>query len=172
MAERLVLYLFRQDKEKIKEFSNNLLEFQNVKTCQKCFNIAENDLCQFCGNSKRIQNIICIVEEPLDIIPIEKTGLYNGLYFVLGGNIFQSEGEKNLNIAQLLNRIKSEKFEEVIVATNPTTEGDATTLYLKKKMNGLGTKVTSLARGLSTGGDIEYADEATLTAALTNRKEI
>lgn len=172
MAERLVLYLFRQDKEKIKEFSNNLLEFQNVKTCQKCFNIAENDLCQFCGNSKRIQKIICVVEEPLDIIPIEKTRLYNGLYFVLGGNIFQSEGEKNLNIAQLLNRIKSEKFEEVIVATNPTTEGDATTLYLKKKINGLGTKVTSLARGLSTGGDIEYADEATLTAALTNRKEI
>lgn len=174
MAERLVLYLFRQDKEKIQEFAENLENIQHMKSCQKCFNIAEDDLCETCKDQKRNQKILCVVEEPLDIISLEKTRAYSGLYFVLGGTIFQSNGEEsNLKINELLARIKKDKIEEMIIAVNPTTEGDATALYLKNKIKLLqGIKVTRLARGLSTGGDIEYADEATLSAALTNRREV
>lgn len=185
MAERLVLYLFKQDKERIREFSKNLEDIQNMKSCQKCFNIAEDELCEICKSSKRNQKIICVVEEPLDIISLEKTGSYQGLYFVLGGTIFQNSSESDLKIPQLLKRIQNEKIEEIIIATNPTTEGDATALYLKRKIYSVksrlgGTaegvfnrvRVTQLARGLTTGGDIEYIDEATLSSALNNRKEM
>lgn len=173
MAERLVLFLFREDKEKIEEFAENLKNIKNLKSCRRCFNIAEGELCEICKNKNREQKTICVVEEPLDIISIERTGIYKGLYHVLGGVIFSSAKEKTeLKIPELLSRIKKEKISEVIIATNPTTEGDATVLYLKRKLLPLKIKVTRLARGLSTGGDIEYADEATLSEALTNRKEL
>ncbi len=170
MAERLVLYMFKQDKSKIQEFAENMENLKNMRSCKRCFNIAEEELCEICKNSKRNQNQICVVEEPLDIISLEKTGAYQGLYFVLGGNIFQNENDLKIN--DLLNRIKDEGIEEIIIATNPTTEGDATALYLKRKIQPLGVKITQLARGLTTGGDIEYIDETTLSAALNNRKEI
>lgn len=172
MAERLVLYLFKQDKEKIQEFADNLEQIQHMKSCRKCFNIAEEDLCEICSNSKRNQKQLCVVEEPLDIISLEKTRIYQGLYFVLGGNIFQSNDKNELKIPELVKRIENEKIEEIIIATNPTTEGDATALYLKRKIQPLNVKITQLARGLTTGGDIEYIDDATLSAALSNRKEI
>jgi recombination protein RecR len=170
MAERLVLYLFKQDKEKIQEFSENLASLKNLKICQKCFNVAEGDLCEICKDPRRIQNTICIVEEPLDIISIERINLYKGLYHVLGGTM--ESGEQDLKIPELLKRIKEEKTQEVIIAVNPTTEGDITALYLKRKIQPLGVKLTRLARGLATGGDIEYADETTLSEALTNRREL
>ncbi|HEX8973996.1 MAG TPA: recombination mediator RecR [Patescibacteria group bacterium] len=190
MAERLVLFLFKQDREKIKEFAENLLEIKNLSICKKCFNIAESDLCEFCKDSKRDQHSICVVEEPLDIISIERTRAYNGLYHVLGGVIQIGDSGEELKIPQLLSRIENEKISEVILATNPTTEGDATALYLKRKMQSLGAhpaksgeaglpsaefsrvKITRLGRGLSTGADLEYADEITLSEALTNRKEL
>jgi recombination protein RecR len=173
MAERLVLYLFKQDTEKIKDFSEALQELKSLKTCQKCFNISEGELCEICKNSGRDRKTICAVEDPMDIISIEKTGAYKGLYHVLGGVIFFGNGEKiDLKIPQLLERIKKENISEVILAVNPTTEGDATALYLKNKLKPLNVKITRLARGLSTGGDIEYADEITLSSALTNRREI
>lgn len=173
MAERLVLFLFRQDKEKIKDFSANLLALQQLSSCKKCFNIAEGELCEICKNKARDQKTICVVEEPLDIISIERVGIYKGLYHVLGGVILSSAKETaDLKIPQLLNRVKNEKIEEVIIAVNPTTEGDATALYLKRKLLPFKIKITRLARGLSTGGDIEYADEATLSEALTNRREL
>ncbi|MFH0969130.1 MAG: recombination mediator RecR [Patescibacteria group bacterium] len=172
MAERLVLYLFKQDKEKIQEFAENLENIQHMKTCRKCFNIAEEDLCEICKNTKRNQKQICVIEESLDIISLEKTGAYQGLYFVLGGTIFQNNNEQELKIPELLKRIKDEKIEEIILATNPTTEGDATALYLKRKIQPLNIKITQLARGLTTGGDIEYIDELTLNAAINNRKEL
>lgn len=173
MAERLVLFLFKQDKEKLKDFSENLAEIKNLKSCKKCFNIAEEDLCEICKNMQRDQKIICVVEEPLDIFSIEKTGSFRGLYHVLGGVIFSGTGEATeLKIAELLGRIKNEGIEEIILATNPTTEGDATALYLKKQLQPLDVKITRLARGLSTGSDIEYADEVTLSSALTNRREM
>ena len=172
MAERLVLFLFKQDAEKIKEFAENLLEIKNLKTCHQCFNIAEDELCEFCKDSKRDRHSICVVEEPLDIISIERTKAYNGLYHVLGGVIQVGDNGNELKIPELLSRIEKEKIIEVILATNPTTEGDATALYLKRKMQPLGSKITRLGRGLSTGADLEYADELTLSEALTNRKEL
>lgn len=174
MAERLVLFLFKQDKAKIKDFSENLLALQKLSSCEKCFNIAEDKFCNICQNKARDQKTICVVEEPLDIISIERTGAYRGLYHVLGGVIFGNADNKDLKIAELLNRIKKEKIAEIILATNPTTEGDATALYIKRKIKDLEAKIkiSRLAKGMATGGDIEYADEATLSAALTNRREL
>lgn len=170
MAERLVLFLFKQNSEKLEEFSQNLKNIQNLKHCEKCHNISEENLCEICKNSSREQDTICVVEDPLDIISIEKTGAYKGLYHVLGGVLF-SAGNNNeeIRIPQLVERIKKEKIKEIILATNPTTEGDATALYIKRKISDLGVKITRLARGLSTGGDIEYADETTLSSAIKNR---
>lgn len=175
MAERLVLYLFKQNKDKLEEFTQNLQEIKNLKHCDRCFNIAEDDLCEICKSKNREKKIICVVEDPLDIISLEKTGAYKGLYHVLGGVIFSGNDSKtDLKIPQLLERIKKEATEEVVLATNPTTEGDATALYLKRKLQELNfnINITKLARGLATGADIEYADETTLSAALTNRRKI
>lgn len=174
MAERLVLFLFKQDKAKIKDFSENLSALQELSSCQKCFNIAEDELCEICKNSKRDQTVICVVEEPLDIISIERTAVYRGLYHVLGGVIFGNADNKDLKISELLARIKKGNVKEIILATNPTTEGDATALYIKRKIKDTDAKIKTsrLAKGMATGGDIEYADEATLSAALTNRREL
>jgi recombination protein RecR len=171
MAERLVLFLFKQDIEKIRDFAENLLEIKNMKICHRCFNIAEAELCEYCKDDKRDQHSICVVEEPLDIISLERTKAYNGLYHVLGGVIQVGDSGAELKIPELMNRIEKEKITEVILATNPTTEGDATSLYLKRKIQTLeGVRITRLGRGLSTGADLEYADELTLSEALTNRK--
>lgn len=172
MAERLVLYLFKQDIEKIKEFAENLLEIKDMQTCSRCYNISEDTLCSICKDSRRDQKTICVVEEPLDVISIERTNTFRGIYHVLGGVLHATEKTPDLKIQELINRIGSEKTEEVILATNPTTEGDATAFYLKRKLQALGIKITRLGRGLSTGADLEYADEITLSEALTNRKEI
>ena len=170
MAERLVLFLFKQDIEKIRDFAENLLEIKNMKICHRCFNIAEAELCQYCKDSTRDQFSICVVEEPLDIISLERTKAYQGLYHVLGGVIRVGDTGAELKIPELIDRVEKEKITEVILATNPTTEGDATALYLKRKLLPLGIKITRLGRGLSTGADLEYADELTLSEALTNRK--
>lgn len=172
MAERLVLYLFKQDAGRIADFSATLADIKNLRSCTACFNIAEADLCEICSDSGRDRSALCVVEEPLDIIAIEKTRTFTGLYHVLGGLIYNDDKGQEVRIPELLARVKSEGIKEIIIATNPTTEGDATSLYLKRKLEPLGIRVTRLARGLSTGGDIEYADEATLSSALANRKEL
>jgi len=172
MAERLVLYLFKQTKDKINDFSDSLRELKNLKSCQKCFNISEDELCEICKNKQRDNKIICVVEDPMDIISIEKTGTYKGLYHVLGGVILFGNGGQELKINELLQRVKDDKLNELILAVNPTTEGDATALYLKNKLKDFNLKITRLARGLATGGDIEYADEITLSSAISNRKEL
>jgi recombination protein RecR len=172
MAERLVLYLFKQDPETLLHFSESLKNLTALKQCSECFHICEEDVCNICMNTKRDRSTICIVEDPLDVISLERTGVYHGLYHVLGGTIEPSaHKEKNdqLTIAQLLKRLKKTQPKEVIIATNPTAEGDITALYLKRKLSEYDLKITRLARGLSTGGDIEYADEETLSSALTNR---
>ncbi len=180
MAERLVLFLFKQDMEKLTEFAENILEIKNLKICSRCFNIAEAEFCEFCKDPKRDQCSICVVEEPLDIISIERTHSYAGLYHVLGGVIQVGNTGQDLKINELLSRVENENTTEIILATNPTTEGDATALYLKRKLQSLDTdsanqarlKITRLGRGLSTGADLEYADEITLSSALTNRTEL
>lgn len=173
MAERLVLFLFKQDEEKLKNFSASLEALKHLKTCARCFHIAENELCDICSDSKRFTDTLCVVEEPLDVIAIERTGVYQGLYHVLGGLMDGGRNENNnLRITELIQRVKNENIKEVILATNPTTEGDLTALYLKKKLEPFNIKITRLGRGMATGGDIEYADELTLTSSLTNRKEL
>ncbi len=174
MAERIVLYLFKQDPEKLQAFAESLEELPRLKSCTRCFHIAENELCDICANPRRDTTVLCVVEEPLDVIAIERLGIYSGLYHVLGGLLESGKNDNsgNLRITELLHRVADERIVEVILATNPTTEGDLTALYLKKKLEASGAKITRMGRGLSTGGDIEYADELTLSAALTNRKEL
>lgn len=173
LAERLVLYLFRKDKDSLLDFAKSLEELKtNLRYCRKCYNISENDYCSFCLDKKRQQKILCVVEEPLDIIAIERTKKYGGLYHVLGGILdpIKNGNQNNLKLNELEKRVQEEKIEEVILATNPTTEGDATALYVQRMLKGCDIKITRLARGLSNGGDIEYADELTLSSAILNRR--
>lgn len=174
MAERLVLYLWKYDQEKLNDFSEILRDLKrNIHFCSQCFNISENGLCVICSDQKRDQKTICVVEEPLDIIALEKTRRMRGLYHVLGGTINAPIDKNNpLKIQELIARLKKEKIDEVIIATNPTTEGEATALYLARLIKPLHIKTTRLARGLPTGGDIEYADEATLRGAIEGRRDI
>jgi recombination protein RecR len=173
MAERLVLYLFKQDKEMLKDFGETLTNLKiNLRYCEKCFNISEGNLCEICADKSRNQQKICVVEEPLDIIAIERTKKYNGLYHVLGGTLGMAKNDDlgQLKLNELEKRVADEKIEEIILAMNPTTEGDATALYIARLLKDSIIKITKLARGLSTGGDIEYADELTLGSAIINRK--
>jgi recombination protein RecR len=174
LAERLVLYLWKYDQEKLDDFSETMRDLKRkISFCKNCFNISENGLCAICSDKKRDEKTICVVEEPLDIIAIEKTRRMRGLYHVLGGTINAPADKKNpLKIRELLNRLKNNSITEVIIATNPTTEGEATALYIARLVRPLNIKTTRLARGLPTGGDIEYADEATLSGAIEGRKEI
>jgi len=173
LAERLVLYLWKYDQARLDDFSETLQNLKkNIHYCKQCFNISENGLCAICADAKRDQKTICVVEEPLDIIAIEKTRRMRGLYHVLGGTINMPEKQNELKIKELLARLKNKDISEVIIATNPTTEGEATALYIARLIKPLNIKTTRLARGLPTGGDIEYADEATLSGAIEGRKEI
>ncbi len=172
MAERLVLYLFKQDKISLDDFGATLANLKiSLRLCSKCANISEESLCGICQDSHRDLKKICVVEEPLDIVAIEKTKKYSGLYHVLGGTLggLKNSDQNQLRLKELEKRIQDEKTEEIILAMNPTTEGDATSLYVARMIKPLGIKVTRLARGLSTGGDIEYADELTLSSAIMNR---
>lgn len=175
MAERLVLYLFKQDQEKLEDFAQSLEDIHTLQICERCFHIAEGTLCSICLDTRRDDAVLCVVEEPLDIIAIERTRSFQGRYHVLGG-VMEPSGKhapaNPLRIPELLKRVEDEGIKEIILATNPTTEGDLTALYLKKKLEPFEIKVTRIARGLSTGGDIEYADEITLTSAITNRKDL
>lgn len=176
MAERLVLYLFKQDQFKMEDFAQALLDFQSkLSFCPRCFYIAEGDLCSICSQAKRNEKkTICVVEEPLEVMAFEKLGFYQGTYHVLGGslNVMTPQAVGKLKIDALLERIKKEKIQEVILATNPTSDGETTALYLARLIRPLNVKMTRLARGLPTGGDIEYADSLTLSGALEGRKEI
>lgn len=174
MAERLVLYLFKQDEAKLIAFAESLENLKHLKACERCFYVTENHLCVFCADERRATGIVCVVEEPLDVIAVERTGSFGGRYHVLGG-VLEGSGdakEGELHILELLRRIESEELSEVILALNPTTEGDLTALFLKAKLKDRPVKVTRIARGMATGGDIEYADELTLSSSLENRKEL
>jgi recombination protein RecR len=171
MAERLVIYLFKQNPEKLQDFAKTLGDLKtNLKYCKQCFNISEGELCSICADTSRDQKTICVVEEPLDIFAIEKTKKFNGLYHVLGGVLEPVANNDKLKISELENRVKDQGITEIILAMNPTTEGDATAMYIARTLKEYETQITRLARGLSTGGDIEYADELTLGSAILNRK--
>ena len=176
MAERLVLFLFKQSPEKLFEFAKNMEDFKkNLRYCEQCHNISEDNLCIICKDSSRDHKTICVVEDALDIFAIEKTKRYNGLYHVLGeilGTTKKTGTQNDLNLISLEKRIDTQDITEVILATNPTTEGDATALYIARALKDKNIRITKLARGLSTGADIEYADELTLSSSLTNRNEM
>ncbi len=169
MAERLVLSLFKKDQNKLDEFAQALINLHDIKLCEKCYNITQDNLCTICTNTARNKSKLCIVEEPLDIIPLERSCAFDGLYHVLGGTIKKRDSDK-LTTDKLLRRIETEQITEVIIATNFTTEGDMTAMYLKQKLTPFKIKISRLVRGLATGSDIEYADDMTIRSALINRK--
>ena len=176
-AARLVFYLLKKPKSDIESFGKAVLELVgDLKYCKECFSITDQDICQICQNNNRNKEILAVVEEPLDIVALEKSGGYLGLYHVLGGAISPIDGigPDDLRIFELLDRLKNNpKIKEVILATNPSLEGEATATYIKSKIDKIGAQVeiTRIARGLPMGGDLEYADEITLAQSLEGRKK-
>jgi len=174
-ARRIVYYLLKLPPQRIDDFAQSLIEMkEKVKFCKLCHNLSEEDICHICRDESRDQEKICIVEEVGDIIILEKTGQYRGLYHVLGGLLspIDNTGPTELRIPRLMERIKKNKVSEVIIALNPTVEGESTAMYIKKMVTPLGAKPTMLASGLPVGGDLEYADEITIGRALADRREI
>lgn len=174
-AERLTYFLLRNPNNLTTELANALIDLRDKTIlCSTCFNLADVDPCHICRNPGRDQSIICVVEEPLDILAIERTGEYRGLYHVLHGAISPMErvSAEDLKIRELIERLRSEEVQEIILATNPNMEGDATAMFITRQLAGLDVRITRLARGLPIGGDLEYADQITLTRALEGRREV
>ncbi len=174
-AQRLAFYMLDLPLEEAEEFTNSILNAKkNLHFCSKCFNISDTDPCNICSNPKRDQSTICVVEDVRDVIAMERTHEYNGVYHVLHGSIspMNGIGPDDIKIKELLNRIMNGEVKEVILATNPRVEGEATSMYISKILKPLGVKTTRIARGIPIGGDLEYTDEITLTKALQGRSEI
>jgi recombination protein RecR len=174
-AQRLALHILKSNNESV---SNLVKAIEELKTrlrfCSRCFNLSEEELCEICKSEKRDKNLICIVEEASDVIAIERTHEYNGLYHVLGGVLspLSGIGPDALKVKELLKRFEKEEIKEVILALNPDTEGETTALYLARLIKPLGIKVSRIARGLPIGGDLEFADEATIGRAVLGRIEL
>jgi len=171
-ALRLVLHLLKQDVKEVSHFTEVIAKMRSeIKFCHRCFNVADGDICSICANSMRRQDIICVVENIRDVIAIESTQQYNGTYHVLGGIISPLDGigPDQLNIEPLINRIEKEKTTELIFALNPNIQGDTTIYYVQKKLQGQTVRITTIARGIAFGGELEYADEMTLGRSLQNR---
>ena len=174
-AQRLAFYMLDQSKEEIKEFTDSIINAKNnLKFCSKCFNISDTDPCNICSNPKRDESIICVVEDVKDVIAMERTHEFSGLYHVLHGSIspMNGIGPENIKIKELLSRLMDGTVKEIILATNPRVEGEATSIYISKLVKPLGIKVTRIARGIPIGGDLEYTDEVTLAKALEGRSEL
>jgi recombination protein RecR len=171
-ALRLVLHLLKQDVNDVKQFGEAVTRMrEEIKFCQRCCNISDGDICSICANSFRNRHQICIVENVRDVIAIESTQQFSGTYHVLGGIISPLDGigPDQLNIEQLINRINKEQTEELIFALSPNIQGDTTIYYIQKKIQNISCKITTIARGIAFGGELEYADEMTLARSLTNR---
>lgn len=173
-AERFVYHVLEMDQAQVQEFANTLLNFKNnIKYCKKCGHICEDDLCDICKDTTRNQSLLCIVESPKDVFAMEKLKEYKGLYHVLHGTISIMDGKTidDLNIQTLFDRI-DENIQEVIIATNPTREGETTALFLAKLLAKKNINVTRIANGLPIGSNLDYADELTLLKSLEGRKKI
>ena len=171
-ALRLVLHLLKQDVAQVELFSETIARMRRqIKFCQHCHNVSDDDTCTICANPARQQGIVCVVESIRDVIAIENTQQFNGVYHVLGGIISPIDGigPDQLNIHSLVERVRQQGIGEVIMALSPTIEGDTTIYYLSKKLKDLPVKITTIARGIAFGGELEYADEMTLARSLTNR---
>lgn len=174
-ASRLTYFLLRQPAEQTRTLAEALVQLkERTRFCSVCFNMTEDDPCPICRDETRDLGWICVVEDPLDVIALDRTRLFKGRYHVLHGAISPVEGigPEDLRIKELMARLQKERIREVTLATNPSYEGEATAMYLQKQITPLGVKVTRLARGLPVGGDLEYADETTLARALEGRSEM
>ena len=174
-AQRIAFHLLKVPDDDANRLAHAIREAkEKVRFCERCFNVAESELCGYCSDDRRDSSIICVVEESRDIVAIEKTGEFRGRYHVLLGAMSPLEGigPEQLKIRELLNRLGPEGVEEVIVCTNPNTEGEVTAMYLARMLKPLGLTVTRIASGLPVGGDLEYADELTLGRALEGRRAI
>jgi len=171
-AQRMAFYILNLPKEKAIDFANAIIEAsQKITRCSICQNLSDDTICPICKSSSRDKSVICVVESPRDVLAFERTKEYNGTYHVLHGLIspMDSVGPEQICIKELLARVNSENVKEVIMATNPTVEGDATSMYISRLLKPLGIKVTRLAYGIPVGGNLEYADEFTLSKALEGR---
>src|SRR6185295_12466136 len=174
-ALRLVLHLLKQNNSDVTQFSEVISKMRcEIKFCQRCFNVADGDICSICANSMRKQETICVVESIRDVIAIESTQQYNGIYHVLGGIIspLDGVGPDQLNIETLVNRVQKEQTEELIFALNPNIQGVTTIYYIQKKLQPHNIRITTIARGIAFGGELEYADELTLGRSLQNRMPV
>jgi len=174
-AARLAFYILNASEEETNEFVSSIINAKkNLKYCSKCYNLSDTDPCAICGNPKRDQSQICVVEDVRDIIAMERTHEFKGVYHVLHGSIspMNGIGPDDIKIKELLARLMDGRVKEVILATNPRVEGEATAMYLSKLIKPLGVSVTRIAHGIPVGGDLEYTDEITLTKALEGRREL
>jgi recombination protein RecR len=174
-AQRIAFYLVKAPSAAAKRLAEAIIQAkERVSFCRECFNVAEGQLCRYCSDPSRDTGLICVVEEPKDVAAIEKAGIIRGRYHVLGGAISPMEGvgPEDLRIQELLDRVGGDRVSEVILATNPNLEGNATAMYVGGLLKPLGITVTRLASGLPVGGDLEYADEITLGQALEGRREL
>lgn len=171
-ALRLVLHLLRQPGSQTQDLADSLLNLRNnIKLCKNCFNISDTELCDICANPSRISEIVCVVEDIRDVMAIENTGQYRGHYHVLGGKISPMDGvgPSQLNIKPLIEKVQAGKVEEIIFALSSTLEGDTTNFYIFKQLENTLVKTSTIARGISVGDELEYADEVTLGRSITNR---
>jgi recombination protein RecR len=174
-AERLAFYVLKTDGPEAMKLADAIRDVKTrIKRCQVCWNLSEEDTCQICSDAQRDQGLICVVEQPKDVISLEKTGSCKWLYHVLGGHIAPLDGVEadDLTIKQLVDRVREGQIREVIMATNPNLEGDGTSLYISSLLRPLGVRITRLARGLPTGSTIEYASGRILTDAILGRQDI
>jgi len=174
-AARLAFYMLNCSQEETNTFVQSILEAKkNLKYCSKCYNISDTDPCTICSNSKRDESIICVVEDVRDVIAMERTHEFKGVYHVLHGSIspMNGVGPDDIKIKELLARLMDGKVKEIILATNPRVEGEATAMYLARLIKPLGVAVTRIAHGIPVGGDLEYTDEVTLTKALEGRRAL
>ena len=174
-AVRMAFHILDLSTEEATQFANTILDAKkNLKYCDNCYNISDNNPCDICSNVKRDKSIICVVEDVKDVIAMERTHEYKGLYHVLHGAIspMNGIGPNDIKIKELLQRLKDDTVKEIILATNPNIEGEATAMYIAKLLNPLGVEVTRIAHGIPIGGDIEYTDEVTLLKALEGRRKV
>lgn len=174
-AQRLAIHILKSENQQVENLISSLRDLkEKIRFCSRCFNLSEDELCSVCKSDKRDKSVLCVVEEASDVIAIEKTHEFKGLYHVLGGVLSPLTGitPESLHIKELLKRFENEEINEVILALNPDTEGEATSLYLAKLMKPFGITITRIARGLPIGGDLEFADDATIGRAILNRSSI
>ncbi|MGI6586421.1 MAG: recombination protein RecR [Gracilibacteraceae bacterium] len=174
-AQRLAFHILNMSFEDVEKLSVSIINAKkNIKYCKICCNITDSDVCSICSNTKRDGSVICVVEDPKDVVAMEKTREFKGLYHVLNGAISPMEGigPEEIKIKELLKRVADNEIKEIILATNPNIEGEATAMYISKLLKPVGIKVTRIAHGVPVGGDLEYADEVTLMKALEGRREI